>query len=548
LVATVLTPSGTQAEPSAPCPYPVSGYWLFGRSRVEDWREVLARIHRLGADTVIQFGHRPARATIEAVRAHPVFSQCRIDGQELVASAQSELAAANPGNRLRHVYTFEPEEDFGPALIVRPQFDKRVEVGDHLVWRLVVPAADPGDRSVDFTQPQQYDLILVSGRRADSVAMLLDEAEALGMGVFVGMPCAPAHPQYPWDPWGEASPAFLELTKRVLEDYAARYGAKTSFAGIYQSLETPVSAQCLGNVLVLYSAQHALVRSILPGKRILLSPYWDARKGKPTGTDVAAVKQGIKLLARRDVDIIAPQDSRGTGKVGLFRPHQASDQVDPRLTPSVGAATYGEAYYATTTDFYRAAREALDELAEQENLRVELWANLEAFEPGAGVPCGSFSTTQRTTKERLDQAIMFAGPHPSKLISYMWDSYYTCKAGLDESLGDEIEADWRRPIVVEAFPQTVKGQGGVILRGYNLTEAGVELAFADRAGADRRAMVPAAQCKVNAAFGGVDARYPVRLQEVWVPFYWSAVAADSWLKLAVTGAGGTCHHAFSLRR
>ena len=151
------------------------------------------------------------------------------------------LAAVGSTATLRHVYTHFCHEDFGDALLVRPGLDRRIEVEGRVFWRLIVAASAPQDRGRALAREDAYDLIVMAGRRNDSVAMLLAEASRLGVQVFVGMPAAPMHPKYPWDPWREAMPTFLELARRVLEDYAQRYGALASFEGVYQSVEIPVA-------------------------------------------------------------------------------------------------------------------------------------------------------------------------------------------------------------------------------------------------------------------------------------------------------------------
>jgi hypothetical protein len=184
------------------------------------------------------------------------------------------------------------------------------------------------------------------------------------------------------------------------------------------------------------------------------------------------------------------------------------------------------------------AWEGLDELARDDGVRVELWANLEAFEPGKGVPCGSFTTSQRTTKERLDQAVMFAGPYPAKLISFMWDGYYVCKGGRDRPLREDLVDDWRRPVVLHVFRETRGGREGIVLRGYNVVEGTVEIAIGD---ADPIS-VPTDGGEARPRFGAESERYPDRLEETWAPF----PRTGELIRIRVAGPGGRSFHDYIL--
>jgi len=131
------------------------------------------------------------------------------------------------------------------------------------------------------------------------------------------------------------------------------------------------------------------------------------------------------------------------------------------------------------------------------------------------VPCGSFTTTQRTTKERLDRAIMFAGPYPSKIVSYMWDSYYTCTAGRDRTLGDEIAADAARPILVDVAREVRDNQSGLVLLGYNLEHGVAVVAAAEPPAAVTE--IPVNGSAFDPRFGARNSRFPLHLQRAWVP-------------------------------
>jgi hypothetical protein len=520
------------AEPAGA--YAVSGYWVFARSATGQWDATLDTIRRQGGDTLIQFGPR-LNLVPPAERAdHPVLKACRLDGQPVVEATAAALGRLQPPAILDRVFVLSTPENFGPALLTWPEMDCRVDAGERTFWRLVIPADTPPPPA-----PRRCDLVLVAGGAYDSLADLLSQATRRSQQVFVGMPVPPPHPQYPWDPWLETLPVCTELCRRVLADYRQRLGTSPAFVGVYQTLETPISAQPLAAVLTTYRALHAVVRKELPGRRILVSPYWDARLTPGhDGTPPPDIRTGVQAIARCEVDIIAPQDSRGTGKVGLFWPHERDTRVDPRLEPAVGQRTYGEAYAATSRQYYEAAADGLTELARDGGPRVELWANLEAFEPGKGVPCGVFTTCQRTSKERLDQAILFAGTRPTRLISFMWDGLYISKGGLPLTLAEEIAADASRPIVVDARAERREGRPGLLLQGWQIAAGMVELRWLEDAGEQTREITPGTATAAPAPGG------PVRLQSLWIPVDLPAAR----LAVSVRGPGGRCHHPFILDR
>jgi hypothetical protein len=525
------------AEPEVSAAYPISGYWVFARGAAGQWPGTLDAIRRLGGDTLIQFGPRLNPVPSAEQAGHPVLSACRIDGRPVVEATREALAQLSPPAELARVFVLATPECFGAALLTWPGLDVCIADGSRRFWRLVIPV--PAAVTAAAGAPRRYALVLIAGGTHDSLAQLLAEAEARRMQVFAGMPIPPPHPQYPWDPWLETLPVTLEVCRRVLADYRDRFGSSPALVGIYQSLETPVAARPLEAVLRAYRAMHPVVREVLPGRRILVSPYWDARTTpERRGTPPDDIRAGTQTIALCDVDIVAPQDSRGPGKVGLFWPHERDAPVDPRLEPAVGQRTYGEAYCANTRAYYQAAAQGLADLAGVGGPQVELWANLEAFEPGKGVPCGTFTECQRTSKERLDQAVMFAGPQPAKLISFMWDGLYASRGGLPATLAEEIGTDAARPIVVEARAEARAGQAGLALSGWRLAGATLELRWLDVAGEQTREITPGTAAAAP-ALGG-----PARLQALWVPVNLPAAR----LAVSVRGPGGRCHHPFILDR
>ncbi len=526
-------------------PYPISGYWMYGRLGECAWRDALEEVHRLGTETVIQFGPHPDRRTPDELTTDATFSTCDDNGLSCFDAALFDLQAAHPDNTIRHLYTMNTSDDYGDELQVCPGFDERIEVGDQIFWRLLLPADDPSDDACDFATPREYDLLLLAGNTDDSLAHLLAEAGVMGMQVYVGIPTATPHPSYGWEIWDEAEDLCLELVDRVLADYAVRHGALAAFAGVYQSAELPVADPTVSSVLDWYEASNARVRQRLPGKAILVSPYMDLRLQNANGVTLDSLTEGFKAIARTDMDVIAPQDGRGTGKIGLYWPYDEDSPVDPRLEPAVGQVTYGTAYRGNTRDAFSAAAEAVDALL-GEGIAVDLWVNVEAFEPGAGEPCGYYGDVPRTDKERLDQALTFEGASGSRLISFMWDAYYTCAGDSPTTLGQDVAADHGRPIVSQAFSFTSGNDPGIVLRGYGITGGDVGLTWYDGAWAVQAATVNTAQGWENPGFGAGDAGYPDQLEEIWIPFDWSDMASSFYVHLSVSTGAGTSTHLHSL--
>ncbi|WP_345397226.1 hypothetical protein [Nonomuraea salmonea] len=357
---------------------------------------------------------------------------------------------------VRRVYTYVTSEEFGEGLLRCPGLDRRVESDGRIFYRLTLAGS---------CAAPAHDLVLVA-TDGDGLGNLMREAAAYGMTVFPGLPAAPQRAGKPWEPDLAHTAALNAFTARVLADYRTRFGA--AFGGVYQSFELAARARSDRDPIIsLYAAQHAVVADALPGKKIVVSPYIDARRGRgfppsqvPEGiADIAGTRHGLPMA-------IAVQDGRGTGKVPVHGPHEAEAAVAARLVPVVGAVRNGQAYYGSTASYVEAAAREVPE-------GVELWVNVEGFEPTpAAGECGRVDPLPlrgRTTKARLDQQVMAAGRHPAKIISYGWDPFFTCQARHDTpSLADDIAAGWQQPIIVAAYRKAVNGRPGVQVEGYNL--------------------------------------------------------------------------------
>ena len=565
-------------EARASYPYPISGYFAYYPG-ANKWAETLDRIQDVGGDKVIHLGQK-LEVVIDRKKlpSTKIFEYFVVDGKQIDNYIEDELKKRNPGNSLRYVFTYESPESFSRTLL-RSELDLKREIPTYedkmtTFWALLFSKNSPG-ASPDFSVGQDFDLVLIAGEKNDSVAELLREANDRKMQVYLGMPCATYDPgafddpedHAVWRVWDKADELALAFTERIFTDYVSRkLDTTTAFIGLYQTFETPVQGSVamppVQSAVKLYKRQHALARRILPGKKILLSPYWDARKGIQEGQPPASIKAGFKHLARTGVDIIAPQDSRGTGKVGLFWEYQKNKRVPIQVKERVDyAQTFAEAYYANTQTFYRVCREAVTELV-HEGVRVALWANVELFEPESYTdkpachPEWDDSYLRQTTKKRIDHALTFDGAFVSDQIGFRWDLLQCDNEGVDKPTVEErIHNDWQRPIVVHAFHWSKDRTDGIIIRGYNIITGHVEFTYYDAEGKLRQKIVNVKDGWIDPDFGEdynnrhADPGFHKYLQEIWLPFDWSDVSTtgDSWLRIhSVNADNQKSHFEYSL--
>jgi hypothetical protein len=529
-------PCGT-FETKESAPYAVTGYWITPTADHCTWRRQMKEIHDLGGDTVIRIGYglqlRPIDdqgriLTKDESQIDPLYKSCQEDRISCHDAAERDLKVVNPGNRIARTYVYRTDESFGESLFRCPQLEHRIAVGKRVYFRVLAPTDGSDDPSCDFTTARDYDLILIVGAPQDSLKELLDLGDQFGMRVFPALPLAPRDPKKPTQANEKHIGTLTTLTRRILQDYGVRFADRDSLGGVYQPFEVQMAASLVGNpTLKVYADQHTIVEQELPNKPILISPYLDARKRVAFGQTPQQVAEAFRALAETGVGIIAPQDSRGTGKVGLFWPDQRGNEVDQRLQSAVGETTYNTAYHGSTRDYYREMAVARDEML-QSGHQVDLWANIEAFEPAGDHPCAPTGTRGKTDKERLDQAITMAGRYVQKIVSYMWSDYYTCGS---PSLETEIGKDWQRPIAVDAIRQPRDIQDGFQVRGYNLKGGTVTVEFSG-----------GTSDLVIADVGWLDENpledVPEGMQTAWVPFDWSRVPPGEWVKIGVKSPTG----------
>ncbi|NAS22329.1 DUF4434 domain-containing protein [Herbidospora sp. NEAU-GS84] len=529
-------------------PYAITGYWIMPSADRCNWRRQLEEIHKVGGDTVVRigFGLQPRGVDAEGriletapddqsePKPDERYGHCVEDGLTCYQAAERDLKAANPGNRISWSFVFRTDEQYGDGVFRCPQMEKKIVVGDRVFFRLIADEDGSDDATCDFSSKGKgYHLILVSAGATDSLTELLDLGDRFGIKVFPSLPLAPR------DPTGvtRANPRHIgtltTLTRRILQDYGTRFAGRDSLGGVYQPFELVIRDWAdPENVptLQVYAEQHRIVEQVLPGKPILVSPYLDARKRVDYTSTPAQVGEGFKALARTGVGIIAPQDSRGTGKVGLFWPNWKNQPVDERLKPVVGESTYSTAYWGATRDYYRAMYESRLELRDEEGVDVQLWANVEAFEPSATEKCGTQGTRGRTDKPRLDTAVTLVGPYVSKIISYMWSDFFTCGS---PSLAEDLATDWERPIAIQAIRAKRQIQDGLQIRGYHLENVRVTLSWT---GLETPRVVDSQS--VGWFDGQPIADLPPAVGQVWIPVDWESVPPDAWVRVEVTATDG----------
>ncbi|SEG76158.1 protein of unknown function [Nonomuraea solani] len=545
--AAVATPTKTEPTPAVseftdPCgtfdtgekaPYAVTGYWITPKSNPCTWRKQLQEIHRVGGDTIIRIGYglqfRNVSGSGEILdrdgTPDSLYKACEQDGLSCHDAAERDLKEANPDNRIGRTYVYRTDESFGKDLFRCPQLEQTIEAGKRTYFRLITQADGSDDATCDFSsKARSYDLILVTGSPTDSLTQLLDLADQFGMRVFPALPLAPRDSKMRIRAEKRHLGTLTTLTRRILQDYGVRFADRESLGGVYQPFEVQMASTLATNpTLEVYADQHTIVEQELPGKPILISPYMDARQRVPFGQTPKQVAEGFKALVKTGVGIIAPQDSRGTGKVGLYWPDERDSEVDERLRSMVGESTYATAYHGSTRDYYREMAAARQEMLDSGH-QVQLWANVEAFEPSGKEPCAPQGTRGKTDKERLDKAVTMAGRYVQKIVSYMWSDFMTCG---NPSLEEEITKDWQRPIAVDAIRRPRDGRDGLEVRGYNLKDGTVTVQW------------PGGTSEMVVASVGsldedpIEEELPDGMATAWVPFDWSQVPAGQWVRIGV---------------
>jgi hypothetical protein len=455
---------------------------MYGRDSPSEWAEALGNFSSQGGKTVWMFGNSLKRTTAAAVRNATATAECMVSGQHCVDYALA--AAARHQLSVSTISTYEDYTQFTAAALT-PCHGKGVgeihlppgEKGGskHEFWVVVLPRWErtTAERASCEARPGgKVDIVLVNFPNAlytpsphDGLKNFLAATEASGLEAFVSMPGLPDKP--PPDTWSVdelAMTALLGLVNRTSQDLCERgFAGKVggSLRGVYQGHEMPVSGNAFWVEQYNFYDQAAQVFHLAVGAchqapplQFATSPYWSVNRHQNNDT-LANSARGIAALAQTAVDIVAPQEGRGTGKAGCYWPHQADELVSAvdsnfgRYANVHGNETFKAQFEASTTELFRAARREVDAANAKRPTPIELWMNLEAFETTFINLCDA--DTDRTNKTRVDRSLMFAAGYVDQVVSFMWDPYYTCSPpGYDGSLAQDIVADLARPILASA--------------------------------------------------------------------------------------------------
>jgi hypothetical protein len=537
--------------------YWLDGTWMFDRESLAEWRTAFAQLSGIGGSIVLQFGH-----ALVGVTPTELAQRCNRPG---IPSGFLPAGGRLDGRAVARLAFYGGEELFEDFPTDRHALARIADIaagpgGDpQRVWRLV---SDDESGSVNVT----YGFGRLS-KRSQREDWMLEAATDAGMQLLLGMPMLPALPEP--DSWRVDDgllPSWRLVTRWWLSNCRQRWDRHPAVLGFYQSFEAdldPKSPTWDG-----YRAVRDLIDNVYhPSARLAISPYAICRnRPEGPGHTAESIEKAVEVCARSGVDIIIPQDGRGAGLNALFWEYERAasiGDVDPALANYQAVApgdTFSERFSLSTGEMYPAVRRAVDRLIAN-GYRMTLWANVEAFEIDVEDPSHAsdpslspIATTNRaTTRDRLDRAAMFAAGHCSRIVSFMWDPFFVSPRGamgVFPSMLAEIGASPDRPLICGAFLFDSAGTPGLVARGYNLarTQVSVALTWYDRSrGLQSRTHIVGSAGWVDADFGQRDARRPPRLQELFIPFDRTSIAASSWVHLRPESSDGGAGPIYSMR-
>nr|BFE85325.1 hypothetical protein GCM10020093_079260 [Planobispora longispora] len=113
----------------------------------------------------------------------------------------------------------------------------------------------------------------------------------------------------------------------------------------------------------------------------------------------------------------------------------------------------------------------------------------------------------------------------------MWSDFFTCAAPGTPSLAEEIARDHDRPIPVDAVRLPRDIQDGIEIRGYNIP-------MGTKAEIGWEGQTPRTVEVAGVNLAPPPEGTPAGMTTAWVPFDWTQVPADAWVRIRVTGPDG----------
>ncbi|WP_347107524.1 hypothetical protein AAHB33_10715 [Paenarthrobacter sp. S56] len=515
LFAAFILVIGCIAGPSAqaaPTPvYPISGYFIFGSTSDAANTAKLTDIKSVGGDTVITFGSYLKPSTLAAVPAG-----CSISGVNCATAAAS-------GVKVNRYFSYSDGNSWGAPALSCPR-DKTVTSGTTVYTVLVIPTQGTGCNSSDGT----YDVVVITSGTTSISVSVAKAATALGMKLYVGMPAPVKRTDLTYAVDFSYQSTFSAFTNRFLQ-LQGKVNNVAGLAGYYHYTEMPVADGAFwDSTLALYSLQNAAIAKYQPGRAALVSPYIAARKDTPGRLTPDNARAAVRKIAGTANGVrlaIAPQDGMGTGNGGSFFGHEAGTSVDPYAAAIVGNGTWGEKYTASTRDFFLAMSEGVD------GTGAELWANMEGMAPGTTQnPCNGEYRGQ-STKARHDRQLQQIGNYPVKIISYMWDPFYTCR-GTWAPMLDQMRAGSMTPVITDSI---FYGNGDVLVTGQNLGGGSIQVKWTDTYG--RTFDKTVAATSYNPSYGMQQGMNP-RLESVTAKLGSTSLGSGKYVYINVINGSG----------
>lgn len=453
--ATATSPKPFAVEPS----YPITGYFISASSRDMTNFKKLEDVKASGGDTVITFGTALQPVTLESIPP-----ECAVNGKNCAQVAAGPLS-------VDRYFTFLDGSNWGKSALKCPN-DRQVTNGGQSYSVLVLPKVGQGCTSSNG----RYDVVVVGGSSSSAVdpsKSLSSAATKLGMNFYAGLPAPAKRLDLPYLPDDTYQGTFSLFTDRFLA-YQASVNNVPGLAGFYHHTEMPLTdSEAFDSVLALYRTQNSAIHRYLPTRQAVVSPYIEARVGG--GTTLEKARNGIRKIAGTSSGLvlnIAIQDGMGTGKGGAFTGSEADSSVDPFAATIVGKGTWGNKYLAPNRDYFAAAAVGVS------GTGAVLWANLEGMAPATDKNACADSLRGQTTKTRLDRQLQQLG-HAKKVISFMWDPYFTCK-GSGTPLKNQIQSGLTTPIITEVTFSPDTGRVEVV--GFNLAGSTVTMRLTSNKG------------------------------------------------------------------